>query len=281
MPFRAVLLPFLLLLSAPALAQTPSREQIYQGMMSTIKNIRTLRFHLYKSERIKGEMKAGEQDVKLNQTPFKVYLKVKSPNAGAEVLYLEGTNSNNALVYPGSFPYVNLNLDPDGSILRKDQHHSVKELGFKYTGEVIGTLHDRFKDKMNEYFQVLGEVEYKGVKCYKVFIDNKQYAYENYTVKAGENLLTIARRLKVNEYMLLEQNKLGSFTSVKAGQVIKVPNSYCKTIEAYIDKQTFLPIYQKMSDEHGLVAIYEYSGLKVNPTIAPEEFTEDFKDYKF
>ena len=281
MNLRTLSLPLCILLTVPALAQTPTREEVYQGMMSTIKNIRTLRFHLYKTERIKGQMRAGEQEVKLNQSPFKVYLKVKSPNAGAEVLFLDGTNSNNALVYPGSFPYINLNLDPDGSILRNNQHHSVKELGFKYTGEVISTLHDRFKDKMTDYFQVLGEVEHKGVKCYKVLIDNKQYGYENYTVRAGENILSIARRLKVNEYMLLEQNKLSSFTSIKTGQVIKVPNSYCKSIEAYVDKQTFLPIYQKMSDEHGLVAIYEYSGLKVNPTIGAEEFTDGFKDYKF
>lgn len=250
-------------------------------MMTTIKSVKTLTFHLYKSERLKGQMKEGEQDVKLNQSPFKVYLKVQKPNEGAEVLYIEGANSGNARVYPGSFPYVTLNLDPDGSILRKDQHHSVKELGFKYTGEVISTLHDKFKDKMSEYFQIVGEVEHKGRKCWKVTIDNKQYAYENYTVKSGEDILKIARRLKLNEYMLLEQNKLGSFTSVKAGQVIKVPNSYCKSIEAYLDKETFLPIYQRMSDEHGLVAIYEYTNLKVNPPIKPEEFTETYTGYKF
>ena len=72
-----------------------------------------------------------------------------------------------------------------------------------------------------------------------------------------------------------------NFTSVKAGQVIKVPITYAKRIVVYIDKLTYLPIYQELYDTKGLMATYEYHNLVVNPVIAPEEFTKGYKDYGY
>ena len=81
--------------------------------------------------------------------------------------------------------------------------------------------------------------------------------------------------------MLLEQNKLKNFDSVKPGQTIKVPNSYCKSITMYVDKEFKLPIYQKMFDEGGHSATYEYTKVQINPSISDAEFTKDYKDYDF
>ncbi|MFM1875166.1 MAG: hypothetical protein RL266_903 [Bacteroidota bacterium] len=262
-------------------AQTIDKHEMFRKMMTTIAGIKTLSFKLDKTERIKGKMMPGSQDVKLNVKPFKVYLKVHVPNKGAEVLYIEGQNDGKAKVNPNAFPFMTLNLDPDGDILRKDQHHSVKELGFGYTGDLLDYVYKKYKDKMNDYVTINGEVMYDGRKCWNVTLINKEYKIENYTVLAGETILKIARKLRLDEYALLELNSIKSFSDVKPGQVIKVPNSLCKQIEMYIDQETFLPLYQKLFDEKGLMATYEYTKLKINPTFKPEEFTEGYSEYDF
>jgi LysM repeat protein len=267
--------------SLASTAQQLDKHAMFRDMMASIEKIRTLTFTLDKSERINGKMVPGSQTVKVHAKPFKTYVLVHVPDKGAQVLYVEGENGGNAKVSPNKFPYMTLNLDPEGSILRNNQHHSVKQLGFEYTGKVLKHVYDQYKDKMEDYVQVHGEVTYDGRKCWNVTLTNKQYALKDHTVKAGETVIDIARKTHSNEYELLELNKLGGYDKVKAGQVIKVPNTYCKKIEMYIDKENHLPIYQKMYDATGLIAVYEYKNLKVNPPIKPEEFTSTYSGYKF
>lgn len=262
-------------------AQEVDVHDMFRNMMTTIDGIKTISFRLDKTERIKGKMKPGAQDVKLNVSPFKAYLKIHIPNKGAEVLYIEGQNKGNCRVSPNAFPYMTLNLDPDGSILRKDQHHSVKELGFAYTGDIFNHVYEKYKSKIEEFVKINGDITYDGRQCLNVTLDNKDYKVESYTVQAGEDIISIARKLRLDEYMLLELNGIKNFDDVKAGQKIKVTSSICKKIEMYIDKETYLPLYQKMYDEKGLMAVYEYSNLKINPTFKVEEFTEDYEDYDF
>lgn len=270
-----------ILVTTSCFAQAPDIDQLFQDMQAVIKTHKTLTFHLKKSERMKGKMELGEQDVKLNMSPFKVYLKVQAPNEGAEVIYLAGQNDGNCLVNPNAFPYMNLNLDPDGSILRKGQHHGVKQLSFKYTGEVLGNVYSTYQTKINDYVEYKGDITWDGRNCYHIELDNKEYGFVDYKVASGEDIISIARKTHTNEYMLLEQNKLKNFDSVKAGQTIKIPNSYCKSITMYVDKELKLPIYQKMFDEGGHSATYEYTNVKINPSISSEEFTKDYKDYDF
>ncbi|MCK6649188.1 MAG: DUF1571 domain-containing protein, partial [Bacteroidia bacterium] len=71
------------------------------------------------------------------------------------------------------------------------------------------------------------------------------------------------------------------YNDVKEGQVIKVPNAYAKMTLLLVDKEHLLPVNNKVFDEKGLFETYEYFDLKVNPPIAPEEFTKDFKGYNF
>ncbi|MBI1289404.1 MAG: DUF1571 domain-containing protein [Flavobacteriales bacterium] len=277
----AFLLIASLLAGQTLFAQDIDKHEIFRKMMESIQGIKTLSFHLDKTERIKGKMMPGSQDVKLNVKPFKVYLKVQVPNKGAEVLYIEGENKGNAKVNPNAFPYMTLNLDPNGDILRKDQHHSVKELGFGYTGDLLNYVYNKYKDKINDYVTINGEVTYDGRKCWNVTLINKEYKIENYTVQPGEDILKIARKLRLDEYSLLELNNIKDFDDVKAGQTIKVQNSLCKQIEMYIDMQNYLPLYQKLYDEKGLMAVYEYSNLKINPTFKPEEFSAEYSGYDF
>ncbi len=282
---RKFLFLFVTVLSASysVSAQTmPTHVELFDKMMASIANVKTLRFRLVKNERmISGKMAPGDQQVKMNVNPFKCYLKIAVPNEGAEVLFIKGTNDNNALVNPNAFPYINLNLDPYGDILRKDNHHTIHELGFVYTGELLKDAFDRYKHKINEFMKNEGIIKWDGRDVYKIVLDNKDYVLNDYTVLAGEDLIKIARKKKVSEYNLMEINGLKNYTSVKAGQVIKVPITYAKRIIVYIDKLTTLPIYQELYDNKGLLATYEYHNLLVNPVISDKEFTKDYEGYGY
>ncbi|MCX6296380.1 MAG: DUF1571 domain-containing protein [Bacteroidetes bacterium] len=247
-------------------------------IFEAVENVKTLRFNLSCNERIKGKMTHYESKVKLQVSPRKLYLSLDGP----EVLWVQGQNNSEALVNPGSFPYMNFNLDPYGTLMRKDQHHTIHEMGFQYLYDILKDGLKRAGDKLDKYFVIIGDDKIDGRSCYKLAISFPDFAWVPYTVKAGENLTTIARKLKVSEYMVLMNNpKVSWYNDVKEGQIIQVPNAYGKLTILLIDKEYLLPVCNKVYDDQGVFETYEYSNLKVNSTILPEEFTKDYKGYGF
>ena len=258
--------------------ETPSAKDIMNNMISAIANVKTLKYHLKNSERIKGKMMHTESVVKLQAHPRKIYLYLKGP----ELLWIEGQNNGNAFVNPGSFPYINLNLSPYGSLMRSGQHHTLHEMGYTYLAEIMQAVIKRAGNDFDEWFKYEGEEKINNRYCYKVIVTFPDFGYTNYTVKKSEDLITIGRKLKVAEYMILENNpKLKDYYDVKEGDVIKVPTGYAKTTILYIDKLYYLPISIKIYDDKGLFESYDYFHLQVNPFIADEEFTRYYKDYRF
>lgn len=254
-----------------------SRE-ILNDVLESIAKIKTMRYNLQCNERIKGKMQHTESQVKLQISPRKLYLSLKGP----EVLWLEGVNDGDALINPGAFPYMNLNLDPFGSLMRKDQHHTIHEMGLQYLAEILKDGIRRAGDKFDKYFVILGEEKYDGRDCYKLSIAFPDYSWKPYTIKKDENITSIARKLHVSEYMILEKNSEATwFNDVKIGQIIQVPDAYAKLTILLIDKTLLLPVNNKVFDDKGLFETYEYYNLQVNPPISSEEFTKDYKDYNF
>jgi len=257
---------------------TYNSKEILNNVLESIAKIKTLRYNLQCNERIKGKMQHTESQVKLQISPRKLYLSLKGP----EVLWLEGVNDGDALINPGAFPYMNLNLDPFGSLMRKDQHHTIHEMGLQYLAEILKDGIRRAGDKFDKYFVILGEEKYDGRDCYKLSIAFPDYSWKPYTIKKDENITSIARKLHVSEYMVLEKNSDATwFNDVKVGQIIQVPDAYAKLTILLIDKTLLLPVNNKVFDDKGLFETYEYYNLQVNPPISSEEFTKDYKDYNF
>ena len=255
-----------------------SNRELIDKIFDAVANVKTMRYKLQCNERIKGRMQYFESKVKLQISPRKLYLSLKGP----EVLWIEGTNNGDALVNPGAFPYMNLNLDPYGSLMRKDQHHTIHEMGFQYLADVLRDGMRRAGDKLDKYFVMVGEEKYYGRPCYKLSISFPDFAWAPYIVKKGENLTTIARKLKISEYMVLYNNpKISWYNDVKQGQVIQVPNAYAKLTLLLVDKETYLPVSNTVFDDQGLYEKYEYVDLLVNTPILPEEFTKNYKGYGF
>ncbi len=257
---------------------TPGNRELIEKIFTSIDNVKTLRYSLQCNERIKGRMQHTESKVKLQISPRKLYLYIK----GIEVLWIQGWNKGEAYVNPGSFPYVNLSLDPYGSMMRKDQHHTIHEMGFQYLADILKDGYKKSGDKLDKVFSVFGEEMYDGKPCYKLAISFPDYAWGPYKVMKGENLVTIARKLRLSEYMILENNpKISNYNDVREGDIIQVPNAYAKLTLLLIDKDLLLPVNNKVFDDKGVFETYEYHDMKVNQPIAPEEFTKNYKGYHF
>ena len=262
--------------------QSISNRQILDNVFAAIDNIETLRFKLKKTERIEGVLKYGEQDVKFNRKPMKVYTYVVAPHKGVEVLYIDGKNNDDAYINPNAFPYMNLNFDPYGSVMRKGNHHTVHEVGFDYIYDILKKTDQISDTEFDKYFLYTGDVKLNNRDCYKLEVDYFNYKLVNYTVLANENVTAIAYKLQLSDYFILELNKnIEDYDDVKEGDQIVVPNAYAKKTILYVDKSNNLPIFQAMYDEKGLFEQYEFLNLLLNPKIAEEEFTRDFKDYGF
>jgi outer membrane lipoprotein-sorting protein len=254
-----------------------SRE-LLNDLLQSISNVKTMRYSLQCTERIKGKIQHTESKVKLQISPRKLYLSLKGP----EVLWIQGENGGDALVNPSSFPYINLNLDPFGAIMRKDQHHTIHEMGLHYLADILKDGIRRAGNNLDKDFVIIGEEKHDGRDCYKLSIAFPDYSWKSYLVKKGENLTTIARKLHVSEYMVLENNPhLSWYNDVKEGQIIQVPDAYAKLTVLLIDKEYLLPVFNKIYDDKGLFETYEYHNLIINSPILPEEFSRDYKDYNF
>jgi outer membrane lipoprotein-sorting protein len=254
-----------------------SAELIRQLMMG-IENISTLRYDLRVSERVDGQLKSFTSRIKLQRFPRKVYIYIK----GVEVLWVQGKNNGDALVNPGAFPYINLNLSPYGSIMTNGQHHTIYEVGFDYFKDVIEYNVSQSGGKFDQCFVYEGEEKFDGRDAYKITILNNSFKMVKYLVKKGETLITIARELRLSEYMIRERNKgIKSYSDIKEGMVIEVPSSYAKMTILYIDQHYFVPLSTRVYDDRGLFESYEYLNLQVNPVIPDVEFSRKFREYHF
>ncbi len=256
-----------------------SAKELIFKMIKSIDAVDRFKYSLKITERGKKGFNHYESSVKLCRSPRKLYVYIK----GIELIWVNGWNGNKAYVKPNSFPYINLSLDPLGSLMRQDQHHTINEMGFDYFASIVEYMALKVGDRFDQYFKLEGEERYNNRPCYKITINNKDYGYENYTVGDRESITTIARKLHISEYKILEVNpKLNDYFDIlKKGQVLKVPNAYAKDVVLYIDQLYHLPIGVKVSDDKGLFEQYDYFFLQVNPKIEETEFTTGYKDYKF
>lgn len=277
------LLITLLLIMGTSFAQSQKPvltcSDIVTKTLRSIKEVKGLKYHLKITERGKKGFNFYESNVKFTRNPRLIYLYIK----GIEVLWVQGINDGKALVKPNSFPFFNLNLDPMGDLMRQDQHHTLNELGYDYFAGIIQHTIDRIGPKFNEYFEFVGEEKVNNRPCYKIHIHNRDFRYITYTVGEKENITSIARKFFIAEYMILEINPRfrDYFDILKKGEVIKIPNWYCKDVVMYVDQLYFLPVGVKVIDDKGLFEEYNYHSLQVNPKFEQGEFTRNFPGYGF
>jgi hypothetical protein len=248
--------------------ESDSTAIILNKMFNSIERIYSLQYNLTNKERINGKMMHGEQRIKYICNPKMYYVKLLKPDYGAELLYIKGKNDNLVLFNPNSFPFIKINLDPTGSLMRKNNHHTIFQIGFDYIKNSIEKVYAVNKN----YFSYVGVERFDDKICYRIDLSVTDYKIIEYTMKNGETISDIAETLLISDYKILELNKLNDYKYSKPGTKIKIPSHYGKKIELYIDSNTFLPILQIIYDEKGLFERYEYTKILLNPKFNSKDF---------
>lgn len=257
-----------------------SAIDILERMIDSINNIRTLKTKLSALERFQNKYLKANSFFKISYYPIKK-LYFTNPEKKIEILYIEGQNHNKALVKHPSLP-MSILLDPDGAMMKKNQHYTIHELGFQYIAHTIQTALSKEKEKYLNYLHYLGIKDKNNKLCYVLMYESSNFDYIPYIVGEKENVFAISKKLNINEYIIRDKNNLYyEFGYLKKGSIIQVPKMYCKKAFIYIDTQSFLPISINLYDDKGLLESYDYFDVQKNVPIAEQEFSRHYKHYNF
>lgn len=267
------------LASAPApAADRMTTELLMSRLSSSIENLKTLRCNVRAQERLSnGKYQQARTLMKMTFSPQRIYLK---NSKGIEVLWVSGQNGGDAWVYPNSFPYVTLNLDPNGSIMRKNQHHSALDAGFGTIADLIKGSSQRRDHSFERSFRYTGDTTVAGRPCYVLLSSFPQFKYVSYKAVAGDTPARIADKFGCGEYRIMERNGLDPGEAIAVGQTLQVPNSYGRRTLVCIDQKLMLPSVVEVHDDKGLFEKFEFSDVVANQPIPAAEFTKDYPDYK-
>lgn len=205
--------------------------------------------------------------------PKKVAADLSEPD-NAKITWKQGENGNKASVKLGRLPFVNLALT-NGKFLAKS-HHTIDNAGFGLPKATIMKIYNDRKAEINDAVVMKGNITFDGHKCLHIEINDKNHGTTSYTVQAGEDLISIAKKRAINQMQILELNPdIKNYFSVEAGDVITIPNSFGTKITIYFDPVLYLPRYFKVEDKKGIVGEYKHLNLNVNATFTDEDFTKD------
>lgn len=258
----------------------PSAIQILNKMIDSIENIKTLKVKLVALERFQNKYLKSTSYFKISYYPQKKLYFV-NPEKKLEILYIEGKNDNKALVKHPSLP-ISIFLDPNGSLMKKNQHYTIHELGFQYIAHTIQTALSKEKEKYLNYLHYLGINEKNNKQCFTLMYESSHFNFIPYTVQSKETVVSISRKFNINEYIIRDKNNLYyEFGFLKKGSTILLPQMYCKKAFIYIDQQTYLPVSVNLYDEKGLLESYDYFDVQKNILFDEREFSKHYKDYNF
>lgn len=279
---RQILLSWLLFISSTLFAQQNRAIGYLQQMLHAIEQVKTATYDLVLHERINTQFKESEFKIKLMVMPYKLYAVSAYPNTGAEALLIKGNNNNKALINPNRFPFINISLNAQSNLLRKNHHYTFLDVGFSYVEKIVKGYIKRDSLQFYKALRFYENMEYNNKEYYILEINYPDYTYVTYTALKGETLTDIANKLLVNDYKILSINpQIKYYDEVKAGQKIKVPNVFAKKIVLYLDKTTLLPLVQNVYDEMGLFGRYEMRKFILNPIFEKDEFVSTFRGYRF
>ncbi|KAA9327470.1 DUF1571 domain-containing protein [Hymenobacter busanensis] len=278
-PFRLLAAASLLLTAAAAAPPDKiTTEQLIARLSSAIDKLQTLRCTVKANERLAtNSYQQVRTQMKLTFAPQRVYLR---NHKGIEVLWVQGQNDGDAWVYPNSFPYVTLNLDPNGSVMRKNQHHSILDAGYGVIADLIRAAPQR-SDAYRRSFRYAGDTTVQGRPCYLLRSDFPQFKYVSYKPEKPETPAQVADRFGCGEFRVLERNKLSIGESIPAGRTLQVPNGYGRRTIVCVDQKLMLPLAVSVWDDKGLFESFEFQNVVANQPIPAAEFSKEYKEYKF
>lgn len=277
--FKPVLLSFLIL-SSSLYANNPKDDKdksLLNKMFDKIEQMHSVKYHGYVNCRINGKLKTTTGEFKVVKSPFKFYFKQNEPECGQEVLFVEGSNQNKALVKTASFPRIKVSLDPQSKLMRNNNHHSIFNSGYWYFNDVLKYI----LSKEDGNYAYHGLKLFKNEMCHEIEISNPGYKLIKHKIKEGETLISIANAQKINDYMIVEFNEdIENLNDYKVGQEILIPNYYAKKMILYLNKE-YIPKAIYVYDHIGLYEELVFSNIEINPSLKSNEFSKNYVEYNF
>lgn len=266
-------------LFVPFALQSQNPIALCREMFAAISDLQTMHLKMEAYERCQSGMVTTKFMIKRSRKPLNLYYKQSFPTNGAEVLL---NKTGKVWVNPGTFPWVTLELDPNSSLLRKDQHHGILDAGYDHFALLLSEMFKKYADSLSHYVK-LNAIEIVGTTdCYKITFTHPSYHIYNYKTTKNETLLSLASRFRISEYKIGELNKISSVTqAIPAGTTLKLPCDYAKSMTLWLDTKTKLPMKMEVYDEKGLFEKYIFTGIVINPVFKANEFDKDFPDYNF
>jgi len=251
-------------------------------MFNKVHSIKTLQFRFESRERVNGVLQKEIMYFKLNTNPLKIYLNQDFPNRGLQILYDDDKNGGKARVNPGGFPWVTLTLNPESDLMLENRHHSIYDSGFGYSISVIEYLMEKYSSQTSKLLTFNDIETIHGIECYSITFNNPNYRNVLYTAQADDTPLSIAKKLHINFYSIIENNSgLKPTTKIKAGTKLIVPNDYALRMEMFIHKTLLYPVLLEVFDNKGLFEEFLFRYVKINPPFKDIDFSEDNPSYKF
>lgn len=108
--------------------------------------------------------------MKCRRQPFSIYFKWIQPEAGKEAIFVEGQNGDRIVTHGTGLAKAlagTIHIDPDSSLARKGNRHSIREAGI---GNMIEKLISRwnFERQHQETEVAFGSVRINGRPCYRI-----------------------------------------------------------------------------------------------------------------
>ena len=258
---------------------------ITDQMFTTVKSVKTIQYTFEAKERLaQGKTHVERSTFKINVSPLQIYVYQHAPKKGLQCLYVAGKNNGKVKINPNSFPWVNLNLEPESELMLQDRHHSIFDAGFTYTSSLIEYLLTKYQTQKESLIKYNGILKLQGVECYYLVFTNPNYKLVTYTTQAKETPLSIAKKNHLNFYSIIENNpsiKIKPNDEFKPGTKLIIPNDYASKMELFIQKEKYYPVYLKIFDNKGVYEEFYFQQVTINPIFKEIDFSETNPAYKF
>jgi outer membrane lipoprotein-sorting protein len=127
-----------------------------------------------------------------------------------------------------------------------------------------------------------GIVKMQGADCYYLTFNNPAYHLITYTTQVNETSLSLAKKLHLNFYAILENNpKLSITCTIKTGTTLTIPSDYASKMELYVQKDKFYPVCMRIYDSKGLYEEYTFNDVVINQAFKDIDFSADNPKYGF
>jgi hypothetical protein len=270
---KIILLVCLLLSSTLCVKAQSDPHELIQLAVANAKAVKSAAFKIENTERFDGELRTGLQEVRYQQQPFQVWMTFIYPDPGATIMYDATVNTEKMIYDPVGFPYMKLELDPLGAVARNNNQHTIYEIGFGHIGRLIEVLYQN-----SEHVTWSSGAGEENVK--QISILSKRRGLGHYIVGHGETTRSVAQKLKISEYKLVELNEaVKAYGSLKEGLAIVVPDYYALETILDIDMTSYLPVKVALSDELGLLAAYSLSDVILDVEVMQPSLKKKTKLY--